>query len=77
MVAVQDVIMLQNQESSPTHSFAGHIDVVFVHIGLRPRNVPFTSRPDVLLDLFPYPVRGLYRPLFRGAAEEVLMWAAA
>lgn len=77
MVAVRDVIMLQNLESSPIHSFAGHIDVVFVHMGLRPRNVPFTSRLDVLLDLFPYPVRGLYRPLFRGTAEEVLMWAVA
>jgi len=34
MVAVKDVIMLQNLESSPTHSFVGHIDVVFVHMGL-------------------------------------------
>lgn len=74
MVAVQDVIMPQNLESSPTHSFASHIDVVFVHtMGLRPRNIIFTNRLDVLLDPFPFLVRGLCRPLFRGAAEGVLM----
>ena len=42
--------------------------------GLRSRNIPFSSRLDIpILDLFPYPVRGLCRFLFRGVAEEVPM----